>query len=103
MNLCTREDYERVEQHFLEIGLPTRASFIDPALSIGVDGLMDIMSHDKKASSGKLKFIVAHGIGEASVMGDVPENLVRDVLRDSLGQETAGNKGRWKSAFSFHS
>lgn len=103
MGLCKREDYERVEEHFTKIGLPTRASFIDPQLSLGVDGLLDIMKLDKKAESGKMKFIVANGIGECFVSGDVPEQLVRDVLKDSLGSDTKGSKGRWKLAFSSHS
>lgn len=103
MGLCSREDFERVEQHFLEIGLPTRASSIDPALGAGVDTLLDIMGHDKKAEGGKLKFILVRGIGDAFVTGDVPEDIVREVLKDSLGHDSAGTKGRWKSAFSFHS
>jgi 3-dehydroquinate synthase len=103
MGLCPRSDYERIEQHFLDIGLPTRASFIEPAITLTIDGLIDIMRHDKKASGGKMKFILARTIGDAFVSGDVPEQLVRDVLKDSLGQDGAGTKGRWKSAFSFHS
>lgn len=103
MGLCPRADYERVEQHFLSIGLPTRASFIEPAISATVDGLIDIMGHDKKAAKGKLKFVLVRGIGEAFVTGDVPEDLLREVIKDSLGQDGAGTKGRWKSAFSFHS
>ncbi len=103
MGLCSREEYERVEQHFLDVGLPTRASFIEPAINTSVDALIEIMSHDKKSSGGKMKFILAREIGEAFVTGDVPENLVRDVLKDSLGQDETGNKGRWKSTFSFHS
>jgi 3-dehydroquinate synthase len=103
MGLCSREEHERVEQHFLNIGLPTQASFIEPSIAVGIDALIDIMSHDKKASGGKLNFILARGIGDAFVTSDVPEELVREVLRDSLGHHTAGTKGRWKSAFSFHS
>ncbi len=103
MGLCPSADLERVEQHFNEIGLPTRASFIDPPLGAGIDALMDIMGHDKKAEGGKLKFILVRGIGDAFVTGDVPEDLVREVLKDSLGHDVAGTKGRWKSAFSFHS
>lgn len=103
MGLCPREDYERVEQHFLEVGLPTRASFIEPGLNTTVDRLMEIMSHDKKSESGKLKFILVHGIGDAFITADVPEQLVREVLKDSLGDEGKESKGRWKSAFSFHS
>ena len=74
-----------------------------PLFSATVDGLIDIMGHDKKAAKGKIKFILVRGIGDAFVTGDVPENLLREVIKDSLGQEGAGTKGRWKSAFSFHS
>jgi 3-dehydroquinate synthase len=107
MGLCPRADYERVEQHFLEIGLPTRASFIEPGINTSVEDLLEIMSHDKKSTGGKLKFILARGIGEAFVTSDVPEDLVREVLKDSLGEDARtgarGVKGKWKSAFSFHS
>ncbi|MGB4106906.1 MAG: 3-dehydroquinate synthase [Alphaproteobacteria bacterium] len=103
MGICKREDYERVEQHLMNIGLPTHASYIEPGLQAGVDELIEIMGHDKKASRGKMKFVLARGIGEAFVTSDVSESLVREVIGDSLGRDGSGAKGRWKSAFSSHS
>ncbi|MGB4056524.1 MAG: 3-dehydroquinate synthase, partial [Alphaproteobacteria bacterium] len=103
MGLCPRPTFDRVERHFQEIGLPTRASFIQPELNISVDKLVEIMGHDKKVSDGKIKYILVREIGEAFISGDVPEQLVRDVLRDSLGSDRAGIRERWKSVFSSHS
>lgn len=108
LELCTQEDVERVEQHLSNIGLPIRAEAIEN-LSTSVDALVAAMSHDKKIKDGKLVFVTVSGIGEAFLNSDVPENLVRDVLRESLGGEhktaqksiiKGGIKGRWKSAFS---
>lgn len=107
MDLCTQDDVERVEQHLSSIGLPVRADSIE-GLDTSVDALFAAMSHDKKVKDGKLVFVTVNGIGEAFLNNDVPEALVRDVLRESLGGETKtaakgvrkGIKGRWKSVFS---
>lgn len=116
MGICERDDLERVEAHLTDIGLPTRASYIQPALNTSVDRLLEIMSHDKKVRKGKLRFIVTDGIGDAFIEEDVPEDLVRAVLEDSLaGADGArqssvaksfgsyGVRGLWKSVFSSHS
>ena len=111
MDLCSRQDFERVERHFTNVGLPTRASFINPPLSTSVDRLVQLMSRDKKASKGKMRFILANGIGEAFISDEAPASLVKDVIRDSLGGNPGGEsmrgkfrskgvKGLWKSAFS---
>lgn len=107
MGLCSQEDLERVEAHISDIGLPTRASFID-ALDTSVDQLIDAMKHDKKTKDGKMVFVLVNTIGEAFLNADVPTDLVRDVLRDSLGGEKKtvqekGIKERWASAFSSQS
>jgi 3-dehydroquinate synthase len=38
------------------------------------------MAHDKKASGGKLTFILARGLGKAFATKDVPLDAVRDIL-----------------------
>ena len=48
--------------------------------------LLDLMGQDKKVVDGKLRFILARGIGEAFVTSDVPGDLVRGVLEDALLQ-----------------
>jgi len=115
MGLCSREDLERVEAHFSAIGLPTHVSFIEPALKTGVEGLLGIMRKDKKAIDGKMSFVLVNEIGDCFLSADAPEDLVRDVLRDALGNtKTAkegfnkqgrkrGIKALWKSAFSSQS
>jgi len=47
-----------------------------------VDVLLEHMAHDKKAKSGKLTFVLLHGIGQAFVTSDVATEAVREVLSD---------------------
>ena len=107
LNYCTQDDVRRVENHFTSVGLPTRVAMIDN-FKTTIDDLMATMRKDKKVTSGKMVFILANEIGDAFVARDVPEDVVRDVLRNALGGEsidtsgtnTGGMKERWKSAFS---
>lgn len=118
MGLCSREDVERVEKHFIQCGLRLYASSIMPPLKADVDELIELMRSDKKNKGGQMTFILVNGIGEAFVSENAPEKLVREVIQDSLGsvsksdniQSTAsaefkrkGVKGLWKSAFSSQS
>ncbi len=103
MGLCAQEDVDRVEHHLSGIGLPTKAASVE-LLSTSVDKLIAAMAHDKKIKGGKPTFVLVNAIGEAFLSEDVSMDLVRDVLRDSLGGEVktaqGGIKGRWASAFS---
>jgi 3-dehydroquinate synthase len=49
-----------------------------------VDGLLELMAQDKKVVDGRLRFILARGIGAAFVAEDVPAEVVRGVLADAL-------------------
>jgi 3-dehydroquinate synthase len=42
------------------------------------------MGQDKKVVDGQLRFILARGIGDAFVTGDVPRDAVLTVLQDAL-------------------
>lgn len=118
MGLCDAIDVQRVQEHFSSLGIPTRAADIIPSLNTNVDALLNIMGRDKKVKDGKMTFILVNGIGEAFISQDVPVDLVRTVIEDSLGgdehraQSTkltanhsfmGGIKERWKSAFSSQS
>lgn len=116
MGICQREDLERLEEHLIEIGLPTRASQIQPTITTTVDELLDIMGRDKKVEKGKMRFILTNGIGDAYIEDNVQEKLVRAVIEDSLGgkgltgnvsvAKSFGNskvRGLWRSVFSSHS
>jgi 3-dehydroquinate synthase len=59
--LCRKEDAERVEAHLAATGLPTRLEIGTP------ERLVAHMASDKKASGGRVPFILAHGIGHAFV------------------------------------
>lgn len=55
--------------------LPTRDSAVD------VDEAIAAMRVDKKASSGKLRFVLAERIGAVSIRDDVPADVVRSAVR----------------------
>ena len=80
MGLCAADDLDRVRAHFLSVGLPVEAS----AIKASVDDLIDSMRRDKKVVGDKMTFILVGAIGEAFITQDVPEDLVRAVLADSL-------------------
>ena len=48
----------------------------------GPADLLSLMGQDKKAIGGKLRFILARGIGQAFVAEDVPTDLVLATLRN---------------------
>ena len=63
--LCGDADADRVASHLASVGLPTR-------LDIGTGAaLATHMTADKKASAGRIPFILARGIGEAFVDSEV--------------------------------
>jgi len=105
MGLCTQEDIERVESHFLSVGLPTRVDQIEN-FKTDIESLITTMRRDKKARSNKMVFILSNGIGDTFVSEDVKEETVREILKHALGGDNIdttnmeGMKARWKSEFS---
>ncbi len=83
MGLCSQEDPSRVRAHLRAMGMKVDLADIDGDLP-DAQGLLDLMGQDKKVVGGKLRFILARGIGEAFVTGDVPQDKVLGVLRDAL-------------------
>ena len=65
----------RLEQLLTAFGLPTRR---DPAWPI--DGMLHAMQRDKKNAAGKLRFVLPTRLGDVELVGDVAEDLVREVL-----------------------
>ena len=61
--ICTEVDAERVADHLESVGLTTT---LGPIPASGAK-LVEHMRHDKKASGGRLPFILVRGIGEAFV------------------------------------
>jgi 3-dehydroquinate synthase len=46
--------------------------------------LVALMAQDKKVQDGRLRFILARGIGQAFVSDDVPAPLLHSLLTDAL-------------------
>jgi 3-dehydroquinate synthase len=78
--LCPAEEAERVERHLASVGLPTRLDIGTP------ERLVTHMAGDKKASDGRVPFILARAIGKAFVdwtveLGEVADFLAREMAR----------------------
>ncbi|OWU78028.1 3-dehydroquinate synthase [Marinibacterium profundimaris] len=83
LGLCPQEDPSRVRAHLKAMGMTTDLSDIPGDLP-DADGLLELMGQDKKVIDGKLRFILARGIGDAFVTSDVPRDTVRGLLQDAL-------------------
>ena len=81
MNLASPDDAVRVEAHLKAVGLPTRMEQIPGELP-PASTLMDAIAQDKKVKSGKLTFILTHGIGQSFVADDVPSSEVLSFLEE---------------------
>ncbi|HUT47972.1 MAG TPA: 3-dehydroquinate synthase [Alphaproteobacteria bacterium] len=81
LGLCPPEDAGRVRRHLTAHGMPTgldACAFTghtpDPAR------LIDHMAADKKVKDGRIRFVLARGIGKAFVAEDVALGAVRELL-----------------------
>lgn len=83
LGLCSQEDPSRVRAHLKNMGMKTDLADISGELPDAAE-LVKLMAQDKKVVDGQLKFILARGIGEAFVTGDVPPEAVLAVLQDAL-------------------
>jgi 3-dehydroquinate synthase len=83
LGLCSQEDPSRVRAHLKAMGMKVDLADIPGDLP-GAEALVALMAQDKKVVDGRLRFILARGIGEAFVAGDVPGDAVLRLLRDAL-------------------
>lgn len=85
LNLASYDDAARVEAHLKTVGLPTRMEEIPGDLP-PAEMLMKAIGQDKKVKSGKLTFILTHGIGQSFVADDVPSSEVLSFLKEKHPQ-----------------
>jgi len=83
LGLCAQEDPSRVRAHLVAMGMKTDLADIAGELP-DADGLLTLMAQDKKVIDGRLRFIMARGIGKAFVAEDVGPDPVRAVLSEAL-------------------
>jgi 3-dehydroquinate synthase len=57
-----------------------RARLPVEAPRLGADRYLELMRHDKKVASGKIRFVLLRGIGDACVSSDVPADSLRSIL-----------------------
>ena len=84
--LCDVGTADRVAKHLVRAGLPTHISAINAELP-PPDKMVEIMRQDKKASGGKLTFILARGIGEAFIAKDVNDADVKKFLEKDMQRQ----------------
>lgn len=83
LGLCSQEEPSRVRAHLAAMGMKVDLADIPGDLP-GADALIALMGQDKKVVDGRLRFILARGIGQAFVADDVPGETVRAVLTEAL-------------------
>lgn len=83
LGVCSQEDPSRVRAHLKAMGMKSDLSDIPGPLP-PAQSLVELMAQDKKVIDGQLRFILAHGIGQAFVTSDVPGGEVLSVLEDAL-------------------
>ena len=83
LGLCAQEEPSRVGAHLRGMGMKTDLADIPGELP-GRDDLIALMGQDKKVIDGRLRFILARGIGAAFVTDDVPHDVLTSTLDDAL-------------------
>lgn len=82
LGLCAQQTAGRVRAHLGSVGLPTSLADISPRPLWSAEALLAHMRHDKKVQDGKLRFILARGIGAAFVCETVASPDVLAVLQE---------------------
>jgi len=83
LNLCPKEDADRVRTHLLKSGLPTNVS--DLMANAGTAGeLMRFMLRDKKTEAGKLTLILVKAIGEAHIVKAADASEILSFLEEKI-------------------
>lgn len=85
LGLCAQEAPSRVRAHLRAMGMKVDLADIPGDLP-GAAELLRLMGQDKKVVDGRLRFILARGIGSSFVAEDVPPDLVIGLLEDALSQ-----------------
>lgn len=79
LGLCPQEDPSRVAAHLAAMGMPACLSDVPGDLP-DTEDLITLMGQDKKVVDGKLRFILARGIGAAYVTDEVAPQALRQTL-----------------------
>ena len=86
LGLCPQEDPGRVRAHLVAMGMKAGLRDIAGGLPDAAT-LLALMGQDKKVIDGRLRFVLARGIGQAFVAEEVPPALVQKLLQESLSYQ----------------
>ncbi|MSO70453.1 MAG: 3-dehydroquinate synthase [Alphaproteobacteria bacterium] len=79
LGLCPPADGERIRRHLARVGLP-----VTPPPGLARTKLIERMRLDKKVADGKLRFVLARGIGQAFISDAVPADALAAALDEAL-------------------
>lgn len=79
LGLCSQEEPSRVRAHLRDMKMKSELSDIKGEIQDS-ETLIRLMGQDKKVVDGKLRFVLARGLGAAFVTSDVPIAAVHAVL-----------------------
>jgi len=79
LGLCDEGDAARVARHLDQVGLPSETGMLNRRFSAA--RLIQHMRRDKKNLGGRLRFVLARGIGEAFTSDGIAEDAVAEFLR----------------------
>jgi 3-dehydroquinate synthase len=80
LDRLTREVVHRQDRLLTALGLPISPSHLEPPPAAAE--LVALMGRDKKATGGRLRFVLPDRIGHVDLVDDVPERQVLDTLAD---------------------
>jgi len=83
LGLCPQEDPSRLRAHLVAMGMKTDLRDISGDLP-DAEALLALMGQDKKVVDGRLRFVLARGIGQAFAGAEVDNGDVLTLLRDAL-------------------
>jgi 3-dehydroquinate synthase len=77
--LCSAKDADRLRAHIEACGLPASMRSIGNGV-FDADALIDAMGQDKKVQGGKMRFILARGLGDSFIADNVTPETLRPFL-----------------------
>ncbi|MFA7275191.1 MAG: 3-dehydroquinate synthase [Pseudobdellovibrionaceae bacterium] len=84
LSYISKEDVKLIENHLKSVGLRTELSEVVLPEGTGAEDFMAVMRKDKKATANGMVFVVLKRIGEATLEKNIPEQLIFDLLTESL-------------------
>jgi 3-dehydroquinate synthase len=80
LGVCDPALVDRQTRVLASLGLPVRLAALARGKAPAPDRVQAAMAHDKKASAGRLRFVLPKALGGTVIQDDVPPALVEEVL-----------------------